>query len=123
MLDLLTQPNNNNNNNNNNKGSACSVSVESIQAHFLMWCPQKVSVPMYSTITGFHWTNNDFLFKEPSSTFLFTCQVVYKFHSGLHSFVTSSSSSSSSVICQTTGPKPLPKQFLHIVRSRASSFN
>ena len=33
------------------------------------------------------------------------------------------SSSSSSVICQTTGPKPLPKRFLHIVRSRASSFN
>ena len=33
------------------------------------------------------------------------------------------SSSSSSVICQTTGPKPLPKWFLHIVRSRASSFN
>ena len=31
--------------------------------------------------------------------------------------------SSSSVICQKTGPKPLPKQFLHIVRSRASSFN
>ena len=35
----------------------------------------------------------------------------------------SSSSSSSSVICQTTGPKPLPKRFIHIVRSRASSFN
>ena len=34
-----------------------------------------------------------------------------------------SSSSSSSVICQTTGPKPLPKRFLHIVGSRASSFN
>ena len=34
-----------------------------------------------------------------------------------------SSSSSSSVICQTTGPKPLPKRFLHTVRSRASSFN
>ena len=33
------------------------------------------------------------------------------------------SSSSSSVICQTTGPKLLPKRFLHIVRSRASSFN
>jgi len=32
-------------------------------------------------------------------------------------------SSSSSVICKTTGPKPLPKRFLHIVRSRASSFN
>jgi len=31
--------------------------------------------------------------------------------------------SSSSVICQTTGPKPLAKRFLHIVRSRASSFN
>jgi len=31
--------------------------------------------------------------------------------------------SSSSVICQTTGPKSLPKWFLHIVRSRASSFN
>ena len=35
----------------------------------------------------------------------------------------SSSSSLSSVICQTTGPKPLPKQFLHIVRSRVPSFN
>ena len=34
-----------------------------------------------------------------------------------------SSSSSSSVICQTIGPKPLPKWFLHTVRSRASSFN
>ena len=33
------------------------------------------------------------------------------------------SSSSSPVICQTTGPKTLPKRFLHIVRSRASSFN
>ena len=32
-------------------------------------------------------------------------------------------SSSTPVICQTTGPKPLPKRFLHIVRSRASSFN
>ena len=32
-------------------------------------------------------------------------------------------SSSSSVICQTTGPKPLPKRFFHIVRSRAYSFN
>ena len=27
-----------------------------------------------------------------------------------------------SVRCLTTGPKPLPKQFLHIVRSKASSF-
>jgi len=34
-----------------------------------------------------------------------------------------SSSSSSSVICQTTGPKPLPKRFLHILRSRVSVFN
>ena len=32
-------------------------------------------------------------------------------------------SSSSTVICQMTGPKPLPKRFLHIMRSRASSFN
>ena len=31
--------------------------------------------------------------------------------------------SSSPVICQTTGPKPLPRRVLHIVRSRASSFN
>ena len=31
--------------------------------------------------------------------------------------------SPSSVICQTRGPKPLRKRFLHIVRSRASSFN
>ena len=37
--------------------------------------------------------------------------------------VPESSSSPSSVICQTTGPKPLAKQFRHIVRSRASSFN
>ena len=29
----------------------------------------------------------------------------------------------SSVICQTTGPKPLPKWFLHTVWSRASSLN
>jgi hypothetical protein len=28
----------------------------------------------------------------------------------------------SSVICQTTGPQPLPKRFLHLTRSRASSF-
>ena len=34
-----------------------------------------------------------------------------------------SSSSSSSVICQTTGRKPLPKRFLHTERSRASCFN
>ena len=27
-----------------------------------------------------------------------------------------------SVICQTTGPQPLPKPFLHLMRSRASSF-
>jgi len=27
------------------------------------------------------------------------------------------------VVCLTTGPKPLPKRALHIVRSRASSFN
>ena len=35
------------------------------------------------------------------------------------------SDSPSTVICLTTGPKPLPKRFLHIlvVRSRASSFN
>jgi hypothetical protein len=33
-----------------------------------------------------------------------------------------SSSSSSSVICQTTGPQPLLKRFLHLMRSRASSF-
>jgi hypothetical protein len=32
------------------------------------------------------------------------------------------SQSSSSVICQTTGPQPLPKRFLHLTRSRASSF-
>jgi len=34
-----------------------------------------------------------------------------------------SSSPSSSVICQTKGPKPLSKRFLHTVRSRFSSFN
>jgi hypothetical protein len=38
-------------------------------------------------------------------------------------FTIMKTSSSPAVICQTTGPKPLPKRFLHIVRSRASSFN
>ena len=40
-------------------------------------------------------------------------------------FWASFTSSSSSVICQTTGPKPLPTRTLHIqvVRCRASSFN
>ena len=33
----------------------------------------------------------------------------------IHSFI-------HSVLCLTTGPKPPPKRFLHIVRSRASSF-
>ena len=34
---------------------------------------------------------------------------------GIHSLI-------HSVFCLTTGPKPPPKRFLHIVRSRASSF-
>jgi hypothetical protein len=29
---------------------------------------------------------------------------------------------SSLVICHTTGPQPRPKRFLHLMRSRASSF-
>jgi hypothetical protein len=33
----------------------------------------------------------------------------------------SSSSSSSSVIYHTTGPQPLPKRFLHLMRSRAKN--
>jgi hypothetical protein len=37
------------------------------------------------------------------------------FHSFIHSFI-------HLVVCLTTGPKPLPKRALHIVRSRASSF-
>ena len=41
----------------------------------------------------------------------------------LYTVSTQQLKSSSSVICQTTGPKPLPKRFLHTVRSRASSFN
>jgi hypothetical protein len=36
-------------------------------------------------------------------------------HSFLHSFI-------HLAVCLTTGPKPLPKPALHIVRSRASSF-
>ena len=36
-------------------------------------------------------------------------------HTFIHSFI-------HSVFCLTTGPKPPPKRFLHIVRSRASSF-
>ena len=48
--------------------------------------------------------------------FLFSGSLVY---TRVHEI----SSSSSSVICQTTGPKPHPKWFLHIMQSRASSFN
>jgi hypothetical protein len=36
-------------------------------------------------------------------------------YSFIHSFI-------HLVVCLTTGPKPLPKRALHIVRSRASSF-
>ena len=39
-----------------------------------------------------------------------------------HRTYCTSSSSSSSVICQTTGPQPLPKRFFHLMRFRASSF-
>ena len=41
-------------------------------------------------------------------------------HTHTHIYILSSSTS---VICQTTGAKPLPKRFLYIVRSTASSFN
>ena len=44
-----------------------------------------------------------------------TCKVQPNLYSLLYSFI-------HSVICLTTGPKPLPKRFLHIARSRASSF-
>ena len=45
-------------------------------------------------------------------------------HSMAHAYcMLDISSPSSLVICQTTGPKPLPKRFPHIVRSRSSSFN
>ena len=37
-------------------------------------------------------------------------------HSFIHSFI-------HLVVCLTRGPKPLPKRAVHIVRSRASSFN
>ena len=57
-------------------------------------------------------------FNEPASTVQWTHSVSVTQTSHLMQ-----SSSSSSVICQTTGPKPLPKRFLHILRSRAPSFN
>jgi hypothetical protein len=63
---------------------------------------------MYSTCN--HFVNN--FSSEP----VYLCDMVYTQY-------WQSSSSSSSVIFQTTGPKPLAKRFLHIVRSRASSFN
>jgi hypothetical protein len=40
---------------------------------------------------------------------------IYIIHSFIHSFI-------HLVVCLTTGPKPLPKRALHILRSRASSF-
>ena len=44
-----------------------------------------------------------------------TCLQLTNVHPFIHS-------SHSSVICQTTGPQPLPRRFLHLMRSRASSF-
>jgi hypothetical protein len=35
---------------------------------------------------------------------------------------TTTTITTTTVICQTTGPQPLPKRFLHLMRSRASSF-
>ena len=53
-----------------------------------------------------------------------TCRYNRKLSERLYKFqYEQSSSPPPSVICQTTGPKPLAKLFLHIVRSRASSFN
>jgi hypothetical protein len=45
----------------------------------------------------------------------FVCVLVKLIPSVAHSFI-------HSVVCLTTGPKPLPKPALHIVRSRAPSF-
>ena len=50
-------------------------------------------------------------------------EVLHVSKTNIYTYCACISSSSSSVICQTTGPKPLPKRFLHTVRSRASSFN
>ena len=52
-------------------------------------------------------------------SFLGTNFIIYMYSLKFHIFnvveTFISSSSSSSVICQTTGPKPLPKRFLHRV--------
>ena len=55
-----------------------------------------------------------------TSTLLQACYIPRPSQSSLLMW---SSSSSSSLTCQTAGPKPLPKRFLHIVQSRASSFH
>jgi len=47
-----------------------------------------------------------------STPTLFFCNKQQRWYLSIHSY---------SVFCLTTGPKPPPKQFLHIVRSRASS--
>jgi len=69
------------------------------------WAGRKVMeqhVPIYIS----------FYNKDGGSTFLLTCKLS---SARIHSFI-------HSVFCLTTGPTPLPKRFLHIVRSRASSF-
>jgi hypothetical protein len=43
------------------------------------------------------------------------CFYYYYYYSFIHSFI-------HSLVCLTTGSKPLPKRALHIVQSRASSF-
>jgi hypothetical protein len=48
----------------------------------------------------------------PRRTQASTSHRQYKIHTVIHS----------SVICHTTGPQPLPKRFLHLMRSTASSF-
>ena len=81
------------------------------------------TVPLNSEMLSvIHWLTK--VHTQPHSEFWHTlCQTLSISSSAAAAAISPSSSSLSSVICQTTGAKPIAKRFLHILRSRASSFN
>jgi hypothetical protein len=62
------------------------------------------------------WNTNIHFHFQKSPPLVPVLSQVNPLHTLTHCFI------HSSVICQTTGPQPLPKRFLHLMRSRASSF-
>ena len=85
------------------------------QPAWTLWKRQKISCSCRES-------NHDFSADQPAAYSLYRLRYSWFVNSPevtkvyiIYSFILS-------VFCMTTGPKPPPKRFLHIVRSRASSF-